>query len=148
MGSVSYRVDPECTSDVVMCSVDTTILLKEVDKEKECSSALKPLPANLRSLQCPLPGLETCFYTLVTSILFHRLYAKEMEQYDLRLFRGILVCGEHGVGKSAVVGAWGVCEVDRRGAACVSTVHKHVRAASECWQCAWQYAWQYAWQHV
>ena len=62
MGSVSYRVDPECTSDVVMCSVDTTILLKEVDKEKECSSALKPLPANLRSLQCPLPGLETCWW--------------------------------------------------------------------------------------
>lgn len=104
MGSVSYRVDPECASDVVMCSVDTTILLKEVDKGEECSSALKPLPASLRSLQCPLPGLEACFYTLVTSILFHRMYAKEMNEYDLRVFRGILVCGEHGVGKSAVVG--------------------------------------------
>ena len=144
VGSVSYRVDPACSSEVVMCSVDTTIVLKEVEKGRECASELECVPSELRSLRCPLPGLEDCFHTIVTSILFHRVYAREMEQFDLRLFRGILVCGEHGVGKSAVVGVCVACDVDRCGAAGVWSVHPPVCGASErgcgrecVWACVW-----------
>ena len=126
MGSVCYRVDGECVSDVVMCSVDTTIVLKEVEKGQESESVLKPLPHDLHSIHCPLPGLESCFHTLVTSILFHRMYAKEMEEYDLRLFRGILISGEHGVGKSTVVMECVVCNVDRSSHTSVSTIHECV----------------------
>ena len=136
VGSVSYRVDPACSSEVVMCGVDTTIVLKEVEKGRECASELECVPSDLHSLRCPLPGLETCFHTIVTSILFHRVYAREMEQFELRLFRGILVCGEHGVGKSAVVGVRVACEVDRGGVTGVWSVHQSVCRARErgCWR--------------
>lgn len=88
---------------VVMCTVDTTVLLQTVETSDAPSGELKPLPANLHSIRCPLPGLETCFHAIVTSILYHRKFEETMRSFDVSVFRGILLCGDHGVGKTRVV---------------------------------------------
>lgn len=86
-----------------MCTVDTTVLLQTVETSDAPSGELKPLPANLHSIRCPLPGLETCFHAIVTSILYHRKFEETMRSFDVGVFRGILLCGDHGVGKTRVV---------------------------------------------
>ena len=39
----------------------------------------------------------------MTSILYHRKFEETMRSFDVGVFRGILLCGDHGVGKTRVV---------------------------------------------
>lgn len=87
------------SDSVVTCLINTTVILKRTQYSSE---TLTPPPPIL-SLHCPLPGLSECYRVLVTSILYHRIFQQELDSGSLRLFKGILITGDHGLGKSAVV---------------------------------------------
>ena len=72
-------------------------------KRTQYSSETLTPPPPILSLHCPLPGLSECYRVLVTSILYHRIFQQELDSGSLRLFKGILITGDHGLGKSAVV---------------------------------------------
>lgn len=83
---------------VVMCDLNTTAMFHQTyvnDAIEEVK--LSPPPKSLSSLQCPLPGLETAYHALVTSILYNIMYP------SVRLYKGILLTGDHGLGKTSIV---------------------------------------------
>lgn len=102
------------SGDIVTCLTDTTILLKQTDPAKDASSPLQPLLNSLPPLHCPLPGLEDCYHILVTTILYHRLFQREIESGSLRLFKGILLSGDHGLGKTRIVSLLVLFSLDPR----------------------------------
>ena len=82
LSPLTHRSSPHAS--VVMCTVDTTLLLQTVETSDAPTGELKPLPANLHSIRCPLPGLETCFHAIVTSILYHRKFEETMRSRSVR----------------------------------------------------------------
>lgn len=68
------------------------------------SGELRTITKDTLSSPCPLPGLESCYSLLLTSILYHGLYTDLIEKYNIQLYKGILLSGDHGVGKTSVVG--------------------------------------------
>lgn len=102
------------SGDILTCLTDTTILLKQTDASSQSSTQLQPLSDTLPPLHCPLPGLEECYHVLVTTILYHRLYQREIESGSLRLFKGILLSGDHGLGKTQIVSSLARFSLDPR----------------------------------
>lgn len=81
-----------------MCDLNTTAMFHQTyvtDAIEEVQ--LAPPPKSLGSLQCPLPGLEVAYHALVTSILYNIMYP------SVRLYKGILLTGDHGLGKTSIV---------------------------------------------
>lgn len=94
------------SAPVITCLIDTTVMIKQTQSDdwvNSTSNNVKALKKTLPPLHCPLPGLSECYQMLVTSILYYRVYQKEIEEGAVRLFKGILVTGDHGLGKTAVV---------------------------------------------
>ena len=91
------------SGDIVTCLTDTTILFKQTDPATSSSSSQLQELDSLPPLHCPLPGLEDCYRVLVTTILYHRLFQREIESGSLRLFKGLLLSGDHGLGKTHIV---------------------------------------------
>ncbi|KAK8823809.1 hypothetical protein WA538_001101 [Blastocystis sp. DL] len=93
------------SGDIVTCLTDTTILFKQTDPATSSSSSQLQELDSLPPLHCPLPGLEDCYRVLVTTILYHRLFQREIESGSLRLFKGLLLSGDHGLGKTHIIHA-------------------------------------------
>ena len=101
------------SSPVITCLHETNIMIKQNQSSDTINSSnlLKPISTTLPPIHCPFPGLSDCYRTLITSILYYRMFQKEIEEGSVRLFKGILVTGDHGLGKTAVVGndeEWGM----------------------------------------
>ena len=83
---------------IVMCELNTTAMFHQTyinDTIEEVK--LSAPPKSLSTLQCPLPGLEIVYHTVVTSILYNIMYP------SVRLYKGILLSGDHGLGKTSIV---------------------------------------------
>lgn len=81
-----------------MCELNTTAMFHQTyvnDTIEEVK--LSAPPKSLSTLQCPLPGLEIVYHTVVTSILYNIMYP------SVRLYKGILLSGDHGLGKTSIV---------------------------------------------
>ena len=90
--------------EISICITDTTILLPQTKVENSITSTpLLHLSKEILQVPCPLPGLEACYSLLLSTILYYGLYKDQIKQSTLSLYKGILLCGDHGVGKSKIV---------------------------------------------
>lgn len=90
--------------EISICITDTTILLSQTKVENSITSTpLLHLSKEILQVPCPLPGLEACYSLLLSTILYYGLYKDQIKQSTLSLYKGILLCGDHGVGKSKIV---------------------------------------------
>ena len=93
---VSFRSVP--SKPVVLCMTDSTVMFHQTHPEDTANElVIQPPPKSLSFLRCPLPGLEDAYRSIVTSILYHVMYP------SVKLYKGILISGDHGLGKSTIV---------------------------------------------
>lgn len=88
----------------MICVTDTSLLIHQTQVCSDIqSSSLKPVSKDCLQSPCPMPGLEDCYQLILSSILFHGLYSDFISQNSIVIYKGILISGDHGVGKTQIV---------------------------------------------